>query len=359
MGKFRNSILKRLQVYMILFGIFMGMIFPVFANFFVVWKEGMFAYFVIGCMVAGITVGVVSFHFVKVILIRKLLHVSGVANEVSNGKLGKTIEIKSDDAVGVIINGLNSSVISMREFLEVTRNTCNITSELLVKIKKDNNRRFDINNINQSVNIVSEVTRLISKQSEKSLELVNKSKKAIILWQEQLTTTITNVDKLTNVMNSLVLNSEKIDNIMNIIEDIAGRTSLVSVNASIEANHAGTYGKSFSVVAGEIGTLARNVNSSAMNISGYIQQIHSDIENAGHSLGSIEGLVSGNCNNSKEISGQLMEIERMSRSNRDVELKLVRSVENLNNAFKSIDSVINQLSGNTHNLQQVVNSYSF
>ena len=80
----QGSILKKLKIYMICFGIFMGIVFPVYANFFVSWKEGMFVFFVIGCMCAGITVGIVSFLFVKIILLRPLLKVSDLAKDIEN-----------------------------------------------------------------------------------------------------------------------------------------------------------------------------------------------------------------------------------------------------------------------------------
>jgi methyl-accepting chemotaxis protein len=55
------SILRKLKLYMLGFGIAMGIVFPVYARFFVIWKEGMFGFFVIGCLMAGLTVGLVIF----------------------------------------------------------------------------------------------------------------------------------------------------------------------------------------------------------------------------------------------------------------------------------------------------------
>ncbi len=46
---------------MITFGLLMGQIFPVYANIFTVFKEGMKIYFDIGCLMAGLTVGIVAF----------------------------------------------------------------------------------------------------------------------------------------------------------------------------------------------------------------------------------------------------------------------------------------------------------
>ena len=82
----QKSILKKLQLNMMMFGVLMGIVFPIYAKFFVEWKEGMFVYFVIGCIAAGITVGVVSFSFVRIILLKPLLKVSGVANNLKDKK---------------------------------------------------------------------------------------------------------------------------------------------------------------------------------------------------------------------------------------------------------------------------------
>ena len=55
------GILKRLQFGMMVFGIAMGLIFPVYASFFVEFKPGMQIWFTLGCIIAGIVVGGFSF----------------------------------------------------------------------------------------------------------------------------------------------------------------------------------------------------------------------------------------------------------------------------------------------------------
>lgn len=46
------------------FGIAMGLVFPVYAHFFVHWKEGLLLFFVAGAILAGITVGVFNYWLV-------------------------------------------------------------------------------------------------------------------------------------------------------------------------------------------------------------------------------------------------------------------------------------------------------
>ena len=60
-----KSILKTLFAGFLGFGAFMGLVFPAYAHFFVEWKSGMFAWFMLGSLLAGITIGVVNYGITK------------------------------------------------------------------------------------------------------------------------------------------------------------------------------------------------------------------------------------------------------------------------------------------------------
>ncbi len=74
--------------------------------------------------------------------------------------------------------------------------------------------------------------------------------------------------------------SRQIEEIVELITGIAGRTDLLSMNAAIEAAHAGETGKGFAVVAEEIRRLSETSGSNAKQIGTILKEIIGRIQNS-------------------------------------------------------------------------------
>lgn len=81
------------------------------------------------------------------------------------------------------------------------------------------------------------------------------------------------VDDAAEKMRELGDSSKRIGNIVEVIRQISEQTSLLALNASIQAAQAGEHGRGFAVVADEVSSLARRVGQSAKDIEGLIQTI--------------------------------------------------------------------------------------
>ena len=71
----------------------------------------------------------------------------------------------------------------------------------------------------------------------------------------------------------IIQNVSKIQEMSEIIESVAEQTKMLSMNAAIEAAHAGDAGKGFAVVAEELGRLAAAALESSHDIGGTIKQV--------------------------------------------------------------------------------------
>jgi methyl-accepting chemotaxis protein len=83
--------------------------------------------------------------------------------------------------------------------------------------------------------------------------------------------------KLTDKIQALKGEAEKINEIVEVVTDISKSTDLLALNAAIEAARAGEQGRGFSVVADEVRKLAEQSASSVKGISALIESISARI----------------------------------------------------------------------------------
>lgn len=84
----------------------------------------------------------------------------------------------------------------------------------------------------------------------------------------------------TERVSGLARSSQRIGDVVSLIQDIAEQTNLLALNATIEAARAGDMGKGFAVVAAEVKELATQTAKATDEISGQIADIQSSTKGA-------------------------------------------------------------------------------
>jgi methyl-accepting chemotaxis protein len=102
------------------------------------------------------------------------------------------------------------------------------------------------------------------------------------------------MDQATLAMGRITTASEKISNIIGMIDDIAFQTNLLALNASVEAARAGEAGKGFAVVAVEVRRLAQSAAEASSDVKALIEESAREVDggaklvsDAAHKLGAM------------------------------------------------------------------------
>ena len=123
------------------------------------------------------------------------------------------------------------------------------------------NQSLQTQAIQEKVDQVNAASQEISQNMQRTIEMVSEGNSSMESLVQLVDISVANSEDAAGKLNTLNQYMEKMNSIVELIGDITSQTSLLALNASIEAARAGDAGKGFSVVASEITGMAKDVKA--------------------------------------------------------------------------------------------------
>jgi len=275
---------------------------------------------------------------------------TGVSEKLSNGDLTTKMLGEYGGELHQVKQTLNGSLDNLANLVGQVMQASSSIQAQIIQVRTDSESVAQSST--QQAATLQNTMQAVDETTDKIRSNTQNTQKANVITQEQVTALnagVQEMQKLVVAMDNIKDASEKIVDIINLIDSIAFQTNLLALNAAVEAARAGEQGRGFAVVAGEVRSLAGKSADAAKEISTLISASNEKV-NTGVEL--VNGV-----NQSLEMIKHKVEVLQSSVSEiNTASLEQSQSAQNITQAVSEAENISNHNTQLIQRTAQQINS---
>jgi methyl-accepting chemotaxis protein len=268
------------------------------------------------------------------------------------GDLSHRVQAASQDELGQMAGRFNQAVVSLSRVVSEVRASSDMIATASAEIaggSQDLSRRTE-----QAAACLQETAASMEQISASVDGTATVAREANQLASSALTVAERGgavVSRVVKDMEGMRGSSQRIAEIIGLIDGIAFQTNILALNAAVEAARAGEQGRGFAVVAGEVRSLAGRTAESAREIKSLIGASLEQVEASAASVREAGSLMSDLLAQVQSVSQAVREIDQATAHQRDGILQVNKAVSDLDRSTQENAALVEQSSAAAESLQ--------